>query len=189
MAEVADAELGILRNAYNVLAQMGGDPKAKTHLERALKAVKPEIETEEDVAARLAQPHVEKIDGLAAQMTEFLEAQKKRDEDNAAAQRTADVEAAFQRLEKAGYQEDGIAKIKQLMVDRAIADPEAAAALFDKQNPPQTNEQPAWTPTNWEIGSTTAPSADLKELFANEDAWADREAAKALNEIRLGQAA
>jgi hypothetical protein len=189
MAEVADHELAVLRNSYGLLATMDNNPESKRLLEQALKVVKPEVVTEEEIAARLAKPYIDEVKATQAQLQEFLDGQKARDEAQAAAAATSNVNAAFARLAKVGYQEDGLAKIKQLMLDRNIADPEAAAALFDKQNPPQEHQQPGWTPQSWEIGSTASPSTDLKELFANEDAWADREAGRVLNEIRLGEAA
>lgn len=83
--------------------------------------------------------------------------------------------------------EDGIEKVKQLMVDKSIADPYAAAARFLELNPPQTQEAPAWTPQHWNMDQQTGGDAEsLKALFADEDRWADNMAGVALQEHRAG---
>ena len=189
MAEVSDQQLSVLNNAWALLQQMEGNPDAKAHLEQAIKTVKPEVQTEADIAARFAKPYVDQIESLRGDLTALSTSIKEREEQAAQRAQESQFAEAFGRLSKAGYTADGITRIQELMVERKIADPDAAAALFDRLNPPAQHEQPGWSPATWEIGSTAAPTADLKLLFQDEDRWADREAGLALNEIRLGQAA
>lgn len=189
MAEISDQELGVLRNAWALLQQVEGNPDAKPLLEQAIKTVKPEVQTEADIAARFAKPYVDQIETLRGDLTALTTSLKEREEAAAAKATETEIAGAFQRLTKAGYTADGITKIQEMMVAKNIADPDAAAALFDKLNPPAQHEQPGWAPSTWEIGSTAGSNADLKMLFQDEDRWADREAANVLNEIRLGQAA
>jgi len=189
MAEVSDQELQTMRNGMALLQQMEADPKSRAHLARAIKGVRPDVETEEDVAERYAAPVREEIGAVAAQMKEFLDAQTKRDQEAAERAEAANFETAFARLKKDGYTDEGIERIKGIMVERKIADPEAAALVFDKQNPPAQHEQASWTPATWDLGSTANEGVDLKAMFQDEERWADQEAAKTLNEIRMGKAA
>ena len=68
------------------------------------------------------------------------------------------------------------------MQERAIGDPEAAALLFDKLNPPPAVIKDAFAPDSWNFEQNAGP--DVKGLFENEDRWADKEAATVLNEMR-----
>lgn len=188
MPEITEAQLAVFQNALGLVQQMNSNPSAKTHLERAIKVVKPDVETEEEAGLRLASPH---IAPLQEQMT-AIQASLKAITDGQATQQTAAQEATlnarFDALAKQGFTEDGIGKIKQLMVDRGIADPDAAAALFEKNNPPAKQEQPGWTPDRWNFEETASP-VDVAGLFKDEDKWADQAATDVLNEIRLGKAA
>jgi hypothetical protein len=74
-------------------------------------------------------------------------------------------------------------KIKALMVDRNIADPEAAAALFERMNPAPVESRSTWEPDTWNI-KDDAVENDVKGLFADPDRWADREVGKVLADVR-----
>lgn len=188
MAEVSDSELAILRNSFKLIQDLDKDPAAKAHLERAIKVVKPDVQTDEDKATQIVQPILDRMEKELAARDERIEKLVNSASEQEQTRQIAEIDGAFTRLASQGYTDDGIAKIKQLMVDRKIADPEAAAALFDRQNPPAPAEQPGWTPDHWNMEETVTPT-NVKELFANEDKWADKMAAQVLNEIRVGQAA
>lgn len=186
---ISAQEHGILTEGLKLLQQMNANPKAKVDLERALKTVRPEVEIEEDVATRYTAPVREDVSKLQETVNTFIESQKARDA-KADEDRTNDMIAGqFADLQKKGYTDEGMEKIKGIMVDRKIADPEAAALLFDKLNPKPVQENAGWIPQQWEMDSTAPQGVDTKALFANEDKWADAEVGKVLNEIRLGQAA
>ena len=187
MAEVADDQLVVFQNAMRLLEGMNKNPEAKRSLEKAIKVLHPEVETEEEIAARMTQPGLEKVEGVAAKLQERLDAFDKREADLKEREQVAQLESAVGRLRSAGYTDEGLEQIKKLAVERSIPDLEAAAALFDKQNPPAAPQQPGWQPDHW--ANADSGDTDTKALFANEDRWADNEAAKVLNEIRLGQAA
>ncbi len=189
MPEVSDEQLVVMQRAVDLIQKMEANPESKPLIQKAVKVINPDFQTEEDLATRIAAPHVEKIDALSAQMREFLDAQTAKETAAAEARTTAQIEEAFGRLQGQGYTADGLEKIKSLMVDRSIADPEAAAALFDRLHPKVDAGQPGWAPDHWRMEDAAPEGVDIKELFANEDKWADNEAAKVLNEIRLGKVA
>ena len=115
---------------------------------------------------------MEKIEAVSSKIDAFLSAQEKREKDaaDAAADRARDE--AFNRLQSAGYTEDGLGAIKKLMMERNIADPEAASALFDRMNPKPVEGSSSWEPPNWDI-RTNAVDHDLDGLFKDPDRWAD----------------
>lgn len=188
MPEISEQELATLKNSYNLLQKLDSDPRSKPLVERAVKIHHPEVVTEEELGERLAAPHIEKVNAVATELRDQLEALKQREAGVAQREQENAVNSAFTRLESAGYTPDGIGAIKQLMVDRKIADPEAAAALFDKMNPPAATEAPGWVPDRWNFDET-ASAVDVKGLFKNEDKWADDMVGQVLNEIRVGKAA
>lgn len=185
MAEISDNELTTLRNAMSLLQGMNNDPKSRAHLEKAIKVVKPEVVTEEEQAERMAKPFVEKFESATKTLEERIAALDARDAAAAERDQERALDDSFSRLRKAGYTDDGLEKIKKLMVDRSIPDPEAAAALFDKQNPAPPADAPGFTPDHWNF-QTDESKRDIKGLFADPEKWADKEAANVLNEIRLG---
>lgn len=186
--EVDEAELASYQRAVTLLEQLNGNPKARTHLERAVKAQFPDIKTQEEQIEEYAAPHMAKVN-------ETVEALNKRLADLDARERKQAEDAAdyallssFQRLKAQGYTDDGISKIAGLMTERKIADPEAAAALFDRMNPKPPPETPsAWEPQHWNIESNAV--VDTKALFTDPDKWADAEVGKVLADVRGQRAA
>ena len=79
------------------------------------------------------------------------------------------------------FTEEGIEKLKKLMVEKEIPDIVVAADHWERQNPPKPQEPSIMAPTDWGFGRKTEDS-DLKLLFEDEDAWAEKEARKAWSE-------
>ena len=120
-------------------------------------------------------PEVQRLNKLEKTVTDFIGNFTTKEQD-------AEINAAFGRLREQGYTEEGIGKIKQLMVERKIADPEAGAALFDKINPAKPLEHSGFQPTSWNFGGMGNDEPDTKMLFENEDLWAEKEAMKIIRE-------
>jgi DNA polymerase III delta prime subunit len=187
MAEVSDDQLAQFQRGMALLEKLNGNPEAKKSLERAIKVVHPEVQTEEEVAERMAKPYVDQFQGLTSKLEERLAKIDEREAAAAEREQVNALESAVGRLRSAGYTDEGLEQIKKLAVERSIPDLEAAAALFDKQNPPAPAQQAGWVPDHW--SNSDNGDTDTKALFANEDKWADREAVNVLNEIRLAGAA
>lgn len=190
MAEIDDDKLLLLQRSHDVLMKLNGDPNTRPLLERGIKHHFPDVVTEEEAAARMVAPQIEKFQTeVVAPLADELKALRESREQQRAQQTEAELNSAFSEIRRSrGFTDEGIEAVKKLMVDRSIADPHAAAALFAEQNQPAPQDAPGWTPSHWNIDQTVT-DFDLKGLFENEDAWGDRMAAKALNEIRVGQAA
>jgi hypothetical protein len=182
--ELTDQQYEAFQKAMGFLTEVSTNPATRRDFERVAKKIRPEIETTDDIAAEAAKPYIDKLDATNEKIDAFLTAQQEREE--RAAQEASDRlrDDAFGRLKAEGYTEDGLEKIKGIMVSRSIADPEAAAALFDRMNPkPMEAVGGSWEPDHWDI-QANAVDRDVEGLFANPDKWADREVYNVLNEMR-----
>lgn len=173
MAEVDDTELAILRGAHKLLDQLHASPKTRRQFQAAVKELHPSTITDDDRVKDA--PEVQRLNKLEKTVTDFIGDFTTKSQD-------AEFNAAFGRLRDQGYTEEGVEKIKKLMVERRIPDPEAGAALFDKINPAKELPPSGFQPSSWNFGGMGADEPDTKLLFEDEDRWAEREAAKVIRE-------
>lgn len=187
---ITPERLALLERSHNMLQKLNGDARTRAPLEAAIKVHYPQVVTEEDTAQRLVGPHLDAFKTeVVAPLTEALKALNERGEREESSRIEQRLTDAFSDLQNSRhFTPEGIEAVKRMMVENSIADPYAAAARFNELNPPPSTEVPGWTPQQWNMESTLS-DIDVKGLFANEDVWADKAAATALNEIRLGQAA
>lgn len=187
--ELDEAQHTELLRARALIEKLAGSPKARKHFERAVKEEFPDVRTQEEEAEDMARPYVAKVEETANELKKELEelrAEKRKQAEDAA---DTALYTSFMRLKDQGYTDEGMQKIAALMKDRNIADPEAAAALYDRQNPRQPEPAPnAWEPARWNIGED-AVGPDTKRLFENPEKWADEETGRVLGELRSQRAA
>ena len=192
MPEVDEQTLALLQRSHQLLQQLNGDPRTRDTLETALKVHYPAVTTEAEARNRLVQPMLDQFqEQVVKPLQERLDAaDAARTASESTRAETALNEAFSEFRTKRGFTDEGIEAVKRLMVDRSIADPYAAAALFAEQNPtaPERDAMTGFSPPQWDLEQTLT-QVDVKGLFENEDAWADKQAANVLNEIRVGQAA
>lgn len=186
MAEIEDAQLELLQKGMSLLQKLSTDPKTQREFERVLKAHNPEIQTADDIAEQYAKPHLERFEGMVNKVEERLKLIDERELKVKEAEELRETQDAFNRLKTAGYTDDGLGAIKQLMVERRIADPEAAAALFDRQNPKVDNRPAAWEPDSWNFHERAVDN-DMEGLLKDPDKWADKQVSVVLNEMRRGE--
>lgn len=185
---ITPEQKAVYDRAMKLLSDMNSNPTARPLIEKAVKAVHPDVVTEEEKVTAQIEPHLKPVsDKMDLVLKRFEEEDARR---VAAEERQVeqDLDAGFDRLRARNYTDDGIEKIKQLMVERKVADPEVAAAYFEKMNPPAAAAEGAgWTPQTWAMDAGTSdPGTDIAALFADEDRWADNQVSKVLNEIRVG---
>lgn len=186
--EIDEAQLAALQKGAALLQKLAADPKAKADFEKAVKAIHPEVRTEADVIEYARAPVIEEMKALREAMETRFKAEDDRRAKEAEDRQELDVNTAFNRLSERGYTDDGLAKIKDLMLSRRIADPEAAALLFDHQNPkPAAEGAHSWEPDYLTNDSASAQGGiNVTELMANPEKWSDREVGKVLAELRRG---
>ena len=173
MAEIDDAELDTLRKARGLLDGLLRDPKTKRAVEREIKKLHPETVITDDFDA----PVLDEIRAIGAKVDGFLKAQNDAVVDGTLA-------TAFDSLRRdSGYTDEGIEKIKAIMIERKVPDPMVAAAYYEKNNPPPKPQVPSsFNGMGWGIGAATE-EPDTKLLFDDEDAFAEQEAGRFFQEL------
>ena len=170
MIELSEEEVRVLRGSKALMDQLLKSPKTKRTVEKAVKDLYPETVTTDDVAA----PYIERLEATEKKLDTYLKEQKESALENK-------FQGQVQALRDEGYTEEGIEKIKEIMVKESIPNAIAASKLWDQANPPKPAENSNFSPTDWGFGRKTE-DADLNLLFKDEDAWAEREAKKAWDE-------
>lgn len=170
MPEISDQELEILQGSKKLMDQLLKSPKTKLHTERLVKTLYPDTQTTDDIAA----PYVAKISDLEKKLDGFLKKQHDNELDSK-------FNSELDELRRSGYTDDGIAKVKELMVKEQIPSALAAAAWWEKKNPPVQEPPSSFAPSSWGIGQDGGDE-NLKSMFSNEDDWAEREARKVWEE-------
>jgi len=178
MPDISDAELDNLRKARGLLDQLLGNPKTKRTTERAIKALHPETVITDD----FDEPLRNEIKGVSDKLDKFLEQQKTAADDGRLA-------AEFDRLRQdGGFTDEGIEKLKQMMVDRKIPSPLDAAKVWTAENPPPQPQKPsAFAGTSWGFGKNPTNDVDTKLLFEDEDQFAEQETGKFFQELAAGK--
>jgi hypothetical protein len=181
--EVEEDQLKLMAQARNLLGRLYGDPKLGTQFKQLLKAHNPNLSIPEIDAAR---PHVERLDkiekttsdaigALSKKFDDYLDKQRERDED-------ADLHGKLGRVRSDfSLTDEGMEKLKKLMVDRNIADPEAAAALMTRQTPPAPAAPSGFRPDRWNLTRNTDDSS--KHLLDDPEGWMEDEATRVWQEV------
>lgn len=119
------------------VAAMLQNPTSRRKLLEGYKVVAPNASIPEIDAAK---PIEDKFEALQKQIEEDRserKAERAKDEDERKlAKLRADHEKGRQKLRAAGYTDEGINGIEELMDQKGLLDHEDAAVIFDKKNPP-----------------------------------------------------
>lgn len=173
MAEVSDSELAILRRAYGLLDSLYADKDVGHDFKHMLKKKYPQANVPEIDAAA---PYVARLEGIEKRFDEYLQKQAEASADS-------NLGTAFARLKEAGYTDDGVEKIKQLMVDRKIPDPQVAAAYFDKTAPKPDAMRPGYKSSNFNFIEPEGENDEsFKHLMSDPESWMESEVGKVLSE-------
>lgn len=197
--ELSDADAALLEAARKMGGATGLDlaaRAAKLHeqlisnkdtsvsYQGAIKKLYPDAKLPADVAA----PYVERLDAVETRFNTWLADREKEREEADKARAQADFDTLWSKTVKDySLTAEGEEKLVKFMQVRRLHDPEAAAALYYKQNPePAAPSVPSSIgPDRWGIGPL--PGEDEKTsklLLSDPTAWADNEAAAVLTEVR-----
>ena len=189
--EIDETEYVAQRQLATLVNTMLQNPEARTLLHKATKIVNPnasipEIDAKNEVLGELAKTN----ERLAALQKEREDEKSQREADKRTEAFAAGWNKQKSSLLKAGYTDEGIAAVEKLAEERGLPDLEAAAALFDRLNPPPDPAQPRGS-GNWDLfeGAQDSDEEERKRLLANPD---DAGALgglinKALNDVRGGR--
>lgn len=196
--QVTEEEYLRMQNLQGFANRMLGNPESARLLEQAAKIVDPNIRT-----PRL-DAHVQQQQPLN-QIQESISALAKRLDDEAAARNEAATiaaanatrDAGLAKLRKAGWNDTGIAKIEQVMTEKGIADPEVAAAYFERIHPTPAPSMPGSNGAfnfNEAVANAQGDDDTIKKLLATRgretnglEAISNKMIADTLADIRSGQ--
>lgn len=186
MPEISDADLLAYQRAVQLIDGIGRHPEARADLQRAVKKLKPDYVTEEDQRAAILAPINNEVEALKKQIADRDAAEAKAKQDAADADALTRMESSFQRLrDTTGLQPAGEERVREIMKERNIFDPEAAFALFERQNPKPQTDHSAWSPPSWNFETEVMP--DAKDWFVNTDQAEESAIGQVLLEMRKGR--
>lgn len=168
MVEITEEEARVLRGSRELMDKLLKNPKTRAAQEKLIKELHPEAITTEDQLS----PYMSEIKALRDDLKEI---KKARDDEKL----DAKFHAQIAQLKEDGYTDEGIEKIKKIMVDEQIPNAIAAAAFWEKQNPKAPVPQSLLSGTDWGWGRKTGEDKEIDLLFNSPDEWAEREAQKA----------
>lgn len=185
LIEIDDVELAALRNNKKVLDTLGGNAKTRQRLLGLIKEVAPGTAIPEIDAAA---PVLEVVKGLNDRFDEFDKRMKERDADDIKTKSQREIDDSITRgrtmLRQRGYTEDGVEQVEKLMQQRGLIDYEAAAALFEKNEPKDEAVMPTDYARGWDFASPADNDEDHKLLLKDPAAFARKETNKFLRELK-----
>lgn len=189
--EVDEAEYNQMVALRGVASKIVANPAARRRLEEAHKLVDPNASTPllDQEAQQLAP--VKELEKTVNERIAKFEKEQEDTKRESTLKAIADQQTAgFNQLRKAGYTDEGIAAVQKLMEDKGLLHVEDAAAIFERNNPPQTPSTPSGgiTGSSWGFADVNADSDKaIQELIASKgqnDSISDRMAAAALQDFR-----
>ncbi len=186
--EIDEIELRNLNTIKNTVDTIIRHPKARKLVEQARKIVDPNAVTPAlDAEAEQNAPLTE-LSKTVSDLRKQIEDDKAEREKNAklsSISNTINEEKAA--LRRAGWTDDGLKKVDEIMEKKGILSPLDAATIYERDNPPALPATPSGS-GNWNfIGSVGEGEADLKKLIetrGESSSLIDKMAREALNEVR-----
>lgn len=145
------------------------NPKARRKVLEAQKLVDPKAEIPE-----LDEP--DPIEALRAESSAQIAAlQKKIDDDAAARERDGRIQqlqslkdTGIKRLREQRYTDDGIKAVEKIMEEKGILDPLDAAAIFERDHPPQMPVTQSGGSGSWNFGELPSSTEDADEKYVDQ---------------------
>lgn len=190
--EIDESQFLAQQKLAGLFEQMNVNPKAREKLYQAIKEVNPNVATPELDAKNEVYGEIAKRDEkLAALEAQIAEDRAARETERQQREFLESWNGKIAGLRRQGYTDEGIEKIQKLAEERGLVDLDAAAALFDKMNPPATVSQPGGGIGGLDLfQQSSQDDEDFKKLLEaqGEDPAAERALInKALTDYRSGR--
>jgi hypothetical protein len=164
--EIDEEEWNKIQNTRSVLKAIAANPKAAKLVEQAHKMVDPNAPTPKIEAEA---PLQEALDTMNKTLADI---RKEREEEKTAreTQQKLDTikgrqDAGWAKLRAARWTDEGLKKVQEIMDAKGILDPEDAALIFERDNPPPPPAMPGGTgPWNF-LEPASDDGADIKKLI------------------------
>ena len=168
MPDIDEAELKRLHMLESQVGALLKNPGARKKLAAAVKDVNPKdpLAAEADQVDPIDQRFNALQDELKAERKAREEAEAKRDQDARLMGLRTVREQGIAALRRDKWTDDGIKAVEKLMEDKGILDPLDAAAIYEKQHPPQMPIAPTSGSGGWDFMAAPAETEpDLKALI------------------------
>lgn len=153
-----------LRQAFENLMK---NPKSRRKVLEAQKIVDPKSDIPElDTPDPLEEIRAESAEKIAALEKQIKDDKEARERDGRLAQLQALKDNGIKTLRERRYTEDGIKAVEKIMEEKGILDPLDAAAIFDRDHPPQAPIQQTGT-GGWNFGDMPASTDDADEKYVD----------------------
>ena len=189
MATVEVDEEQVRRDAAlrTTVQKILSNPQAKLLVQQAHKmvdatAVTPELDQQTQISAPL-----ETVNKQLSELQKQIEADKAaRADEKKLLELQKTVDAGFAKLRQQRWTDDGIAAVKKIMEEKGLLDPLDAAAIFERDHPPQNPVQQQGSGA-WNFMEVPSDDADFKRLIETKgesEPLINKMAHDALNEVR-----
>lgn len=186
--QITEAEYNESQRLRGQVAKLFGNKKARALVEKAYKELDPTAAT--PTADELEQANAP-IDALRKDFNEFVKAENDRREKEETERKVADfskkMEEQYAELRAQGYTDEGIAAVKKLVEEKNLF-PLDAAAIHERNNPPQATVVPTGNSGAWNfMQQPDDGDKDIKDLIASKgesEPVLGRMISKAINDIR-----
>lgn len=188
--EISEEDFIRSKQLRDVTASILKNPKAKRLLQQAHKLVDPNAVTPDlDEDERSNAAYKELHDRLTAFEKEAKEKEAKAEQDRTLAALNASIDSGIAKLRAAGWTDEGVNGVRELMEKKGILDVEDAAILFEKANPPPPPSTPSGS-GSWGFFEMPGDGQDdLKKLIASkgdDESLLRKMTSEALTEVRGG---
>jgi ribosome assembly protein YihI (activator of Der GTPase) len=168
MVEVDELQLAQstkLKQAFEALMK---NPKSRRKVLEAQKIIEPDAKIPEleqpDPIEAVQKASDEKI---AALEKKFEDEKAARERDGRLAQLQTLKDNGIKKLREQRYTDDGIKAVEKIMEDKGILDPLDAAAIFERDHPPQAPVQQTGS-GGWNFGELPSATDDADEKYVDQ---------------------
>lgn len=174
LIEVEQSEFETLRKqaadslpSKQLLDKLGANPKTRAQVLALMKEVNPNLVIPELDAAK---PVLDKVAALEEKLAAKEKAEAEKEAKAAEAAQKSEIEKTIKggrkKLSEAGWTKEGIEGVEKLMQERGLADYEAAAALFEKENPKEESTVPSNFTKSWDLFEAPADNELIKKAVS-----------------------
>lgn len=168
MVEVDEVQLQQSHQLRKTFDTWLRNPKAKRKILEAQKLVDPKADI----------PELDEVDPIeeirASTAKEIAELKKQLEDKDAARERDGRIaqlqamkDTGIKKLREGRYTDEGIKAVEKIMEEKGILDPLDAAAIFERDHPPQAPVQQSGT-GSWNFGELPSSTDDADEKYVDQ---------------------
>lgn len=188
LVEIDEVELQNMGRLKQTVDTILRNPEAAKLVEQAHKLVNPNVQTPNlDRDKQIQEPMAAVTKEIADLRKQLADEKAEREKEAKLSSLNAQVSKEKSQLRAKGWTEEGLKNLDTLMEQKGLLSPLDAAAIYERDNPPQQVATPSGS-GNWNfLEGVQDGEADLKKLIDTRGESAsliDKMARDALNEVR-----